>query len=252
MPATLLASALLALGTGAGFAAIARLILQRSEARPRAPIVCFALFWISAAIVWATQGLGSLAAYAGVASVPVNGALDEVSTPFYCLAAASLLYYVLYLLTGRARLLAPILAYYLVLFAALRWRVLVAQRLEVTVEAWQVNFAYATPLEGPVYTLIVVLVAVPLLAAVLSYGTLFFRIRDHASRYRIGLVTVGLTAWIATEAWSFASGVASTTEGELARRLVALASTGVILAAYLPPRSARLRWNVRRAWEPQG
>lgn len=244
-PATLLASAVLALATGAGFAAVGWLMLRRVQpAQGGGALVTFGLFWFSAAIVWTTQGLGSLLGWTGHLTIPLLSALDQVSTPFYCLAAAGLLYYVLYLLTGRARLLGPILAYYLVAFFLLRWRVESARRTGVVAEDWVVRFEYATPLQGPAYTLVVGLIAVPLLLAILAYGSLLFRVDDPAARYRIALVTAGLLAWVSTEALSYVSGFAATTAGELLRRLVALGSTLVILAAYLPPRIARERWGV--------
>jgi len=250
---TLLASSLLALGTAAGFALVGRLALtRRRHSRQPTPLAFFALFWFSAAIVWATQGLSNLAGWMGVASLPLNGALDEASSPFYCLAAASLLYYVLCLLTGRERLLAPLLVYYLGLYVALRWTVLRAGRLDVVVDAWQVRFAYATPLQDTTYTLVVALIALPLLGAILAYGALWLRIRDAAQRYRIALTALGLLAWVGTEAFSFTSGLANTTGGELARRLVALGSTLLVLAAYLPPAWARARWGARSAFEPAG
>lgn len=241
-PVTLLASAALALLTGAGFAIVGVMMMRRAPpTQGQAARVMFALFWTSAAIIWITQGLGSLSGYLGVASLPLLSALDQVSTPFYCLAAASLLYYVLYLLTGRARLLVPILTYYLVLFFLLRWRVESAQRLDINVQDWVVSFVYATPLQGAAYSVIVSLVSGPLLLSILAYGALFFRVDEPAQRYRIALVALGLLAWIGTESIAFTTGFATTAAGEITRRVVALASTLVIVLAYRPPRAVEAR-----------
>lgn len=232
-PATLLASALLALSTAGGFAWVARVMWKRAApAKGASALAMFTLFWVSAAIIWASQGIGSLAGYLGVATLPLISALDQVSTPFYCLAAAGLLHYVLYLLTGRERLLGPILAYYLVLFFLLRLRVESAGRLGVEVGDWVVTFAYASPLQGPAYTAIVALVSVPLLLAIVGYGTLWFRVEDPAQRTRIALVTTGLLGWVGTEALAFTTGFANAPEGEITRRIVALAGTILVLLAY--------------------
>ena len=248
-PTTLALSALLALGTAAGFAAVGAATLRRAApgARPGATIA-FTTFWFSAAIVWGLQGLGSLAGYHADEMEPLIRALGEATVPFYCLAAASLLYYVLYLVTGRGRLLAPILAYYLALYVALRWHSLSTGVVGIEVRAWQVATVHAAPLQGPAYTMIVGLVAVPLLLAIAAYGSLFFRVADPTARYRIGLVTLGLLGWILTEAIAFATGFASTSAGELTRRLAALGGTLVVLSAYLPPRWARDRLGVAAAW----
>jgi len=105
-----------------------------------------------------------------------------------------------------------------------------------------VNSTYAAPLQGPAYSIVVALIAGPLLLAILAYGALLLRVKDPALRYRIACVSVGLLVWIATEAFSYTSGIASTPAGELTRRAVALGSTILVLAAYQPPRFARERW----------
>ena len=232
-PWTLLAGAILSLGTAAGFVAVGLAVSRRFEAAARPPAVhAFRAFWFSAAVVWAAQGLMTLAGYAGVATRGVVMALDQVTSPFYCLAAGALLYYVLHLLTGRERLLLPIAAYYFAAYVALRVVVESAHGVGVDVGAWQVNVAWEAPLQGPAYTAVVALISVPLLASVLAYASLWFRVDDPAARRRIALVAVGLLAWVGTEAFSYTSGLARTTGGELTRRLVALGATMLILAAY--------------------
>lgn len=242
--ATLLAGGILALATAAGFAYVARLMLRLTRERgDQSALVMFSLFWTSAAIVWTTQGIVNVAAAFGRADLALVSALDQVGTPFYCLAAAGVLYYVLYLLTGKRAFLAPILGYYLALFFALRWRVESAGRMGVSVERWVVNFDYATPLQGTTYTILVALVALPILMSIVMYASLLRRIQDPGQRYRVLLVSIGLAAWVTTEALSFTSGFARTDAGEVLRRLVALGSTIVIIVGYRPPRFARERWR---------
>lgn len=240
-PPTLLASAALAILTGVGFAFVAALALRRWPERGQSAWTMFALFWASAAIIWVTQGLGSLAGYLGYASLPLIAALDQVNNPFYCLAAASLLYYVLYVLTGREKLLVPVLLYYLVVLFFLRLRVETAHRTGIRIEDWGVRFDYATPLQGTAYTLTLAALSGPLLLAILAYGSLWLRAGSRAARYRIALVTTALFGWIGLETISFATGLSGSTAGELTRRLVALASTLVVVAAFEPPPPIR-RW----------
>lgn len=247
--ATLLASGVLGLATGAMFALVGLLVVRRMrEAEAHAALVMFSAFWFSAAIVWALQAITNLAAVAGAADLALADALDEMTTPFYGLAAAGLLYYVLYLLTGRARLLGPILLYYLVLYALIRYQVRAAGRTGIDVQDWVVAFVYETPLQSTLYTVTIALFTLPLLAAVVMYGTLFFRVRDAGTRYRVALVALGLFVWITTEALAYATGVSNTSAGELTRRLLALASTLVIFAGFQPPRWAQRRWGAERAF----
>lgn len=246
--ATLLATAVLTLATAAGFAAVGASFARRpAPAAGRSAVVMFALFWASAGIVWLAQGLGTLSGALGIATLPLIQAFDQVSTPFYCLAAAGLLYYVLYLLTGRRGLLLPVLGYYLVLAFALRYLDSRAAPVDVVVRTTHVAFVYAQPLVGPAYTVVIALVAVPILGAVVAYGSLFFRVDEPPLRYRVALVSLGLLVWVATEAASFASGLADSVAGEMTRRVVALAAMLLIYAAYHPPRAARERWGAQVA-----
>jgi hypothetical protein len=152
---------------------------------------------------------------------------------------------VVFLITGRSAFLLPILAYYAVLDLALRYLVAAAHRLSFEVRAWQVVFDYTTPLQGPLYSLVVALIAIPLVVAIVGYGLLYFKAEDRATRYRIAMVTVGLLLWVSTEALAASSGFSYTTAGELVRRLVALVSTGLLFSAYRPPVWARRRLGAR-------
>lgn len=248
---TLLVSAALALGTAVGFALVGRRLAGRAPVREgRSAQTMFLLFWVSATVIWSVQGLSNLAAAWGAATLALHNAFDQVSTPFYCLAAGALLHYVLYLVTGRARLLAPILAYYLVLFFLLRWRVELANPVGVDEQGWTVAVEYATPLQSPSYTLLVALISAPLLASILIYGWLATRVADAPTRYRIALSSIGLFGWVGTEAATFALGLGGTSAGELTRRLVALVGMLLVLAAYQPPALLRARWAARASSTP--
>lgn len=246
MPAlTLLLSAALALGTALGFTAVGFLVGRR---RPRAPSwlasIAFAAFWQSAAIVSASQGLRALAAWLRVDSMPLIVALEHVSTPFYVLAAASLTYYVLFLLTGRANIATPVALYFLALFPLLRYHVARAEPIGYVVTDWQVNYVYVQPLQWWGYTASLLLLTLPAILSVVAFATLA-RGADPATRYRIACVTAGLALWVGIEAFAFASGLAATTAGEIARRSMGLAAAGVVVAGYLPPAWARRRWGAR-------
>lgn len=241
---TLYVSAALALATSAGFAAVGFLVARpRSRSPTMLASAAFAAFWHSAAIVSASQGLRLLAAALGWDSMALIVALESLSTPFYCLAAACLLYYVLFLFTGRQAYATPIAIYYLALLPLMRYHVARADPIGYVVTEWQVNYVYAQPLEWWGYSLTLALVVTPILAAVCTYATLIVRVPDAATRYRAVCVTIGLGLWVSIEALSFASGLAATTPGEILRRSIGIAAAAVVVAGYLPPAFARRRWG---------
>ena len=252
MPApSLLLSGLLGVTTSAACVAVGFLV-ARPARRSQAWLVStsFPAFWHSAGVVTGSQGLRALAAAFGVDSFPLIVALEGVTTPFYCLGAASLLFYVLYLLTGRTTWAIPVALYYLALLPVLRYYVALAHPIGYEVTEWQVNYVYEHPIHRPGYVLALGLVMAPVLAAVAAYGSLAWRVHDAASRYRIACVASGLGLWVLVEGLAFASGFAATDAGELTRRAVGLLATGVTAMGYLPPAYARRRWGARSEADP--
>lgn len=242
----LLAGALLALGTAAGLATVGLLVALRAS-RTKMPLggAFFAVFWVSAAGIAASGGLRSLAAWAHVDSFALVVALEEITTPLYCTAGASLLIYVVFLRTGSGKHVLPIASYYLLLLPLLRYHVALAHPIGYAVTDWNVNYVYERPLATPAYAVTLLLTVGPLLAALGAYAALGATLREPATRYRIFGVSLGLALWVTTEALAFATGAATLGQGELIRRLVALGSTAIVISAYVPPAYARRRWGAR-------
>lgn len=245
-PATLLLSGLLGIATAAACAWVGFLV-ARPGRRSGAWLAStsFPAFWHSAAVVAGSQGLRALLAFAGLDSFALIVALEGVTTPFYCLGAASLLFYVLFLLTGRHRFALPIAVYYLALLPVLRYFVALAHPVGYEVTPWQVNYVYEQPLQRPGYALALALTVAPVLAAIGAYVSLAWRITNPAIRYRIVCVSAGLLLWVGVEALAFGSGFAATGAGELTRRALGLGAAGATLLGYLPPAYARRRWGAR-------
>lgn len=241
---TLLLSSALALGTSLGFVAVGFLVMRRpASSHSWLASLSFAAFWHSGAVVAGSQGLRLFAAWLGADSLALVVGLEQVSTPFYCMAAASLTYYVVFLLSGRD-FAVPISLYYLALYPLLRYHVALADPIGYVVTDWQVNYVYTQPLQTPGYTATLALVTLPVIGSVLAYATLARR-ADPATRYRIVCVTLGLGLWVGIEALAFGTGLAATTPGELLRRSMGLAAAAVVVAGHIPPAWARRRWGAR-------
>lgn len=238
---TLLASGLLAFGSAAGFLVISRLTLRGSEGGGAK--LAFAAFWVFSGAVAMLQGTRSLAAASGLDSFALMRALDEAATPAYCLAAAGLLYYVLYLLTGRAALAVPVALYYLVMIPLLRYAVEVAHPTGYVVRDWQVNLVYEGSLQSPYYVTVLALTAGPVIASVLAYALVALRVSAFPTRYRVACVSIGLALWLLTEVAAWASGAVNTTYGEIGRRSAGLVVSAAVLVGYFPPALARRRWG---------
>lgn len=238
---TLLAAAALALGSAGSFVAIGLLVARRAPPQGTLASIAFPAFWHSAAIVYASQGARALAAALGYDTWALVVGLEQLTTVFYCLSGASLAYYVLYLLTGRAWLALPIAAYYLVMAVALRMHVAAADPIGYEVTEWQVNYVYAGSLQTPAYSVTLALTAAPLFAAIVGYASLAWRLHDHALQWRVRWVAGGLVLWVAMEVFAFATGLASTPTGEVLRRAAGLGTALIVAVGYARPSHASQR-----------
>lgn len=240
-------SALLALGSAAGFLLCARLALRGGGNESGGARLSLAAFWMGAAAVAAIQGARSVSVVLGVDSFPLIRALDQAATPAYCLAAAGMVYYVLYILTGRATLAIPVVLYYVVMVPVLRFPVELAHPVGYEVGTWNVNLAYERPLAGPTYTVALALTALPMWAGVLAYASLLFHAPDPAARYRIACMTIGLLLWVGAEVVVWAVGLAATPAGEISRRLIGMGVALVVGIGHAPPAMVRRRLDALQA-----
>lgn len=240
LTATLALSAFLAWGSALGFVLCARLALRGTSEAGGARLA-LALFWMGAAAVAAIQGMRSASVVLGVDGFALIRALDQAATPAYCMAAGGMVYYVLYILTGRATLAIPVAVYYIVMVPVLRYPVELAHPIGYAVGPWNVNLVYEGALAGPAYTLALALTAVPMWAGVLAYASLLFHTPEPAARYRIACMTVGLLLWVGAEVVVWAAGLAATPAGEVSRRLIGLGVAVVVGIGHAPPAVVRRR-----------
>ena len=244
MPApTLILSAALALATSVGFLAVGALVAGRPRGGPSSlASLSFAAFWASAAILSGTHAVLASVAWLGLESMELVVAIDQMTTPFYCIAGGTLLYYMVFLLTGRSFAL-PIGTYYLMIFPVVRYHTARADPVGYVVNDWQVNYVYAQPIETWGYTLTIALAAGPVLAAILAYATLARHPLDVATRYRVVCVSVGLAIAVSLETLTFTTDLSATRIGEIARRTVGFLAASIIVAGYIPPRWVKRRWG---------
>lgn len=175
-------------------------VLQR---HPRGPALvatrAFSLWWFG--LAWT---LLLTAAREGAAAVGAADALGAVVVPAHatyvvalCVAVWGLLYYLLYLFTGRTGWLWPTaIGYGVVALAALA----LSARLEprgLAVSKWFVGWDYGDAAAGgPFVLLTFALLLVPQLAAAIAYATVARRAEDPILRSRIHRVSLALIVWL--------------------------------------------------------
>lgn len=171
-------------------------------------------------------------------------------------AVASLLYYLLYLYTGRRAVRHWAVAYFLLVSVFLSLLVSGAlspedyPRFERDAEG---DVAFQSgPSDGTYGTLVFValmLLVVPLTAGALAYVMLLFRLEGRTERYRIAMVGGGLLFWFGSTFLSRVVGRALPAGlpdwWPVASRVISVLAAFLVVLAYYPPRPLQRRFGLR-------
>ncbi len=169
-----------------------------------------------------------------------------VLIPVIYVALGGLLYYMLYLYTGRHGLYKPIVGFYVLLTAFLVWVVEGGRPFLATDEGGETVVEYATPLPDWVGLTWSLLVILPVLVAAIMYGALFFRTHVREVRYRIALVSGGIVLWFTFSFVTTLASIGSATDEapywqDVTGQLLGLLAASMALLAFMPPLRIR-RW----------
>lgn len=246
-----------ALATAMLYTFVGALTLRReaSDADGHRALRLFALWWFGLATVTLVGAVRSTLGALGILDLPVHLALTYLTIPPLVALLAGLLYYLLYIHTGNARLLGPVLLYHAVLLVVVVYLVVWQEPLFVQANAWNVTTENARELSGPLVALAIAALLGPVLMASIAYGSLYFRAHERTARYRIATVAGAFTLWFGSSAVAAITGFNEWYWWPVASRVVALVSTVIILLAYKPPRAFREKYGiepVRLRHEPSG
>lgn len=115
---------------------------------------------------------------------------------------------------------------------------------DVNVGRWSTTLAYRTPLTGPFFVLVIVLLLLPQIIGGLAYFILYFRVPGVTQKYRVLLVSWSIIVWFLSPLIALAGGLAQQDWWQLVSRLIGLTAALTILMAYLPPRWLQDRYGI--------
>lgn len=208
----------------------------------------FVVFWYGLAVSTITgqMGLQSALAAAGVLTLPIALLLGQGGLVAISLALWGLLYYLVYLYTGKYWAWKPLAVFYAAFYLFLQYFIISSHPVGIKENRWSVEVVNdsgptgAAALSDPLVIALIVGLLVPQVVASLAYLTLGFRVSDPTQRYRIFLVSISIFVWFAApfvglrfvdtpqeDTWSMVS------------RFIGLGAAVTIFLAYHPPRFIR-------------
>lgn len=160
-------------------------------------------------------------------------ATDYVYVLSLIVAVWGILYYLVYLRTGRAGLFWPLTAFYALYAAAALYGVARAQPTGLNVATWFVGWNYGRlATEGALYLALLLLLIVPELGALVAYARLRRRTSDPEQRRRIAVVAGGIFALIFLPVLADAAGLGRFEAWQAGGRFISLGAALAIVRAY--------------------
>ncbi len=243
MTATLVASSLVSFVAAVVFVYIGYRMSKRVEqGHAEAAGRSFVLWWGGVAGFIFAGALAGILAAVGVTTLGVFIAWRVLSFFALCAGIAGLVYYLLYLFTGKRGFMVPVAVFYALIFLALMVQVVVNVPVGLDVQRWRVDLTYEVPFGGPYFILLSLLI-LPTTVGAVAYFLLFFKTQDRLMRMRIALVSWSIAIW------GLSSLLARIAENDwwqmFTRAGIGLLASLVILFAYEPPAGLRERLTKR-------
>ncbi|HEX9816042.1 MAG TPA: hypothetical protein VGB18_03590 [Candidatus Thermoplasmatota archaeon] len=242
MEATFYAGTLFVLATTTVLAYVGLLQQRRASGTEgdRAAIYAFAMWWYAAAAVLFLLALQALLVLVGVETVLLHNVIRYIRMGPLSIAAGSLLFFMLYLLTGRMVWRRWLVAAYSAFLAFTIYYAYLAEPVTVEVTAWAVR-TVGTPVPSWMVIVFGVLLAGPILLATFAYATLFFKVQDARQRYRLALLAISFIVWFGAILVGFLAGLTSRDWFPILYEAPGLLAGLLVILAYQPP-----QWIQRR------
>lgn len=253
MPAyTLLVSSVFSLAAALVYGWIGRLLSRRNLQNASSDFAwkLFTTWWYALSATNLVRFATGLLGYLGVTLLPLFAALTYINLLLICVALWGLLYYLIYIFTGKSGVLVPLTLFYVFYYVALVYYVTVSTPVGIEINRWDVNLEYRFPLTGPFIAVVLAMLILPQIIGAIAYLTLVFKVREPEQRYRIVLVSTSVLVWFGHGIFALAGGVAEQDWWQVFTRLIGLAAALTILAAYRPPGFVQRRFGFPSTLEP--
>lgn len=229
------------------YAYVGSIMLQReTSGSARRAMVMFATWWFALGSMQALSAFRIGLFASGIDSLDVFKTLSIVGVLPLVVALWGLLYYLLYLHTGKEGIFWPLTLGYGLLYVYFVYLVVWLNPTAVEFRNFTVLLVNERQLAGAQLQAVMVLLLGPVATASILYGSLFFRLKERMHRYRIGLVSVSFFIWVGVfPVLGIVTGLNKSEWWPLASRALGLLVPILIIAAYRPP-----AWVQRRLGEP--
>lgn len=211
----------------------------------RLPARSFAVWWLALAATTLMGIVTGLLGHFDIVDLRIHLTLTYLDLGMLCVALGSLLYYLVYLFSGKPGAIVPIAGFYTLYFLLLVYYISFSKPIGVEVSGLDASIQYADRIGGVFFGVVLALLVLPQILGGLAYATLWFRVRHPTQRYRIALVSTTIIVWFGSALVGAATGASQRWEyWSLLSRMIGLTASLLLLAAYFPPGWIRKGWGI--------
>jgi hypothetical protein len=204
----------------------------------------FVTWWYALALATLSGGVLSLMGAIGIIGLALYTTITIINLLTTCAALFGLMFYLLYLYTGKTSLIWPIGISYFFYYGLLVYIVEASDPVGVTVNRWNTSLQSKNVIQGPLYLIALFLLVFPQIIGSLAYFMLVFQVKAKTQRYRIVLVSWSIIIWFLSSFLASISGLSQQDWWQIASRLIGLGAAFTILFAYQPPSWVKRRFGV--------
>jgi len=224
---------------------------RSSSEDSRTAWLLFVVWWYALAATTLSSAILSLLGALDIAGVPLFTTLTLVNLLAICVALYGLVFYLLYLFTGKRSLLAPLTVFYIGYYILLVYYVQASTPVSVEVQRWRAVLVYENQLRGPIFVVALLLLLLPPILGGLAYFTLYFRVKTSTQKYRILMVSWSIIIWFVSGLIGSFAGLSQYDWWQVMSRLIGLGAASAIILAYQPPVWIKRRYGVTSILEEQ-
>lgn len=209
---------------------------KRTSADGKLPLRMFSLWWVCAGLVILLAGAPTMLTVVGVSDVRLFTVLGYASAAPLALGLFGLLYYLLYIYTGKRGAIWPLGAAYAAFFLFTLYYFSQFGPRHIETSVFSVRAIPDTRPPVPMRILFGAGVGLPIIGALIAYASLYPRARDPAARHRIATVSGAFALWFLPVVVALVSGWSEAAWFPLVYQVPGVVAAILIVIAYRPSR----------------
>jgi hypothetical protein len=222
---------------------LSKVTIERQDDRPA--WFGFRMWWIALALSTLLPALTTILAVANVTSLALHVGISLLSILLISLALWGLLFYLLYIYSGRSGLRWLLAFGYLVFFAVLVTWTLNSNPSGVELDMWSATIVYEQPPTGAFVLALLVALIIPPVLACGGLVLLIFRVDDRSAKYRLAALSFSLIIWFGISFLAALLGMSEIAWWPLASRVIGLVAALAIFFGYFPPATVQRRLQIK-------